>query len=98
MARIVRTETRQRGPIGQVFKWLFIIFNVLMLVWMVSYCSSASDMMNSATSDAERAGGAIGATIASGLLLTIWVAGVIILGAFTMFTRGKKVIVEEERD
>ena len=95
MARIVRTEVRKRGILGLICKWLFIVFNVLMLGWSVSYCSTVSGMMSNATSDAERAGGAIGITLASGMILTIWVAGVIILGAFTLFTRGTKAVVEE---
>lgn len=96
MGKVVRTEIRQRGLIGKIFKWSFIGFNLLMALVMVRSCSSAGEMVSSAHSDAEQAGTAIGATVAGGMILTLWVAGVIILGAMTMFTRGKKVIVEEE--
>lgn len=95
MAKIVRTEVRQRGIVGKIFKWSFIGFNLLMVFVMLKACSATSDVMTNAHSDAEQAGTAIGATMASGMLLTVWVAGVVILGAMTMFTRGKKVIVEE---
>ena len=95
MGRSVRTEIRQRGIFGKVVKWTFILFNVLMPVWMLSTCSSAGTMMTDAHSDAEKAGTAIGATVASGMLLFVWMAGVIILGALVLLTRGKKLIVEE---
>ncbi|WP_156453336.1 hypothetical protein [Polycladidibacter hongkongensis] len=52
-------------------------------------------MSSSIQSDAESAGLAIGGTIGSGMLLTFWVLGDIILGLFVLFTRGKKVITEE---
>lgn len=95
MAKIVRTEVRQRGIVGKFFKWLFIGFNLLMGFILMKACSATSDVMSNAHSEAEQAGTAIGATIASGMLLSVWVAGVVILGAMTMFTCGKKVIVEE---
>ena len=95
--RIVRTEKTVRGPFGQVVKWVFILFNILMLVWMVSTCASVGETINSAGSDAEQAGTAIGGTLATGMLLFIWGFGDIILGMFVLFTRGKKVIVEETR-
>lgn len=95
MARVVRTEVRERGPFGKIVKWTFILFNVLMLVWMLSTCASAGEVMNQAQSDAEQAGTAIGATVASGMLLFLWTAGDVILGMMVLFTRGKKLIVEE---
>jgi NADH:ubiquinone oxidoreductase subunit 6 (subunit J) len=95
MSRVVRTEVRERGAFGKLVKWTFILFNVLMLAWMLTTCASAGEMMNQAQSDAEQAGTAIGATVASGMLLFMWMAGVVILGALVLLTRGKKLIVEE---
>ncbi len=95
MTRTVRIEKRQRGFFGQIFKWLFIIFNALMLIWLVAYWAELGEMSSSIQSDAESAGLAIGGTIGSGMLLTFWVLGDIILGLFVLFTRGKKVITEE---
>ena len=61
MAKIVRTEVRQRGIIGKIFKWSFIGFNLLMVFVMLKACSATSDVMSNAHSDAEQAGSAIGA-------------------------------------
>ena len=98
MAKVVRTEVRQRGLVGKIVKWTFVGFNLLMAFIMVKSCSTASHIVASAHSDAEQAGSAIGATVAGGMILTVWVAGVIILGALTLFTRGKKIIVEERAE
>lgn len=53
-------------------------------------------MLNDAASDAERAGGAVGATLGTGVLVFFWVAGAVILGLFALLTRGKTVVVTEE--
>ena len=95
--RIIRTEKNVRGPFGKIVKWTFILFNVAMLCWLVSYCATIGESMNSAGSDAEQAGTAIGGTLGVGLLIFVWGFGDIILGLFVLLTRGKKVIVEETR-
>lgn len=94
MGQIIRVEKYQRGFFGKLFKYAFILFNVLMLFWVVGGFISASGGIGKLSSDAERAGAAIGTAMGIGLLLTLWVIGDIILGLFVMFTRGKKVITE----
>lgn len=93
MAKVIRKETRKRGFFGWTFRILFILFNIFMLLWLFSYWGSLSEM--NVASDAERAGAAIGGTIGSGMILTVWVFGDIILGLFVLFTRGRKTIIEE---
>lgn len=95
MARIVRTETRKRGILGKLAKWGFILFNVLMLVWLLSYWGSLGGMLNEQSSEASRAGTAVGGTIGTGVLVFFWLAGAVILGIMALLTRGKTVIVEE---
>ncbi|WP_296747310.1 hypothetical protein [Mesorhizobium sp.] len=92
---VVQREIRKRGFFGHVFKWLFIIFNILMLLWLVGYWSQISGMIGHG-SDAEKAGGAIGAAIGTSMLLFFWVAGDIILGLFTLLTRGKRILITED--
>lgn len=94
MGQIIRVEKYQRGFFGKFFKYAFILFNVLMLVWVVGGFMNASGGFGKLSSDAERAGAAIGTAMGVGLLLTLWVIGDIILGLFVLFTRGKKVITE----
>ncbi len=78
-----------RGFMGKVFKWGFILFNILMLVWIMAGVGGNVDTINNAASDAERAGAAIGTGIGVMFLLTIWVIGDVILGLFVLFTRPK---------
>ena len=80
----------KRGVFGTIFKWLLIIFNVLMLLWIVMGLAGNSDLASTATSDAERAGVAIGTGIAVTGLLVIWVLGNVILGLPTLLTRPRK--------
>jgi len=79
----------KRSFMGKLFKWIFIIFNLLMAAWLISYFSQAGEMASNLSSDAEKAGAAIGGTLATGFLLSIWVVGDVILGLFVLFTRPK---------
>ena len=82
----VQLRKAKRGFFGKLFKWSFILFNILMLVWLVSYWGAIGEMTNTVSSDAEKAGAAIGGTIGTGMLFGLWVFGDIILGLFVMFT------------
>ena len=95
MAQVIRTETRRRGFFGKLFKWTFIIFNIAMVLWLVSYWGNIARLSEGLTSNAEKAGTVIGATAGTGVLVFVWAAGDIILGLFVLLTRGKTVIVEE---
>jgi hypothetical protein len=80
----------KRGFFGFIFKWLLIIFNLLMIAWLLSYWSKLGEMTSSTMSSAEQAGAAIGGTLGTGLLFGIWVVGDIILGLATLLTRARK--------
>jgi hypothetical protein len=93
MATVIRKEKYQRGPFGTLVKWVFIAFNLLMLVCLISGLNSVSGIATH--SEAERIGRDIGATIGVSMVLTLWIMGDIILGVAVLLTRGDKVIVEE---
>jgi hypothetical protein len=97
MSVTVQREVRKRGFFGKLMKLLFIGFNILMALWLFSYWGSAAQMMETADSEAARAGGAIGATVATGILMFIWAAGSIILGIAVLLTRGPRILITEER-
>jgi hypothetical protein len=86
-AHTLRKPTRT--VFGKVVKWAFIGYNILMLWWLIAGLKGAGDVMNKAGSEAGRAGAAIGTTMGVGLIFFFWVCGVVILGAFVMFTRPK---------
>ena len=79
----------KRGIMGKLFKWLFILFNILMIIWLFSAMAGVGDAASTATTDAEKAGTAIGATLGFGMLMGIWVFGDIILGLLVLFTKPK---------
>lgn len=85
----VQLRKPKRGIMGTLFKWLFILFNILMAAWLASYFGIIGETMSTAKSDAEQAGAAIGGTLGTGMLLTLWVMGDIIIGLFVLFTRPK---------
>ena len=74
---------------GKLFKWTFILFNLLMAVWLIGGMMGASEIVTSATSGAQKAGATIGTGIGALLILFLWVIGDILLGVFVFFTRPK---------
>jgi hypothetical protein len=58
-------------------------------IWLFSYWGSLGDMTNTIGNEAEKVGALIGGTIGTGLIITMWVCGNIILGLFVHFTRPK---------
>jgi hypothetical protein len=94
MVRVIRREVRQRGFFGWVFLIIFLAFNALMLWWLVAYWSQIGPLVTAGT-EAEKAGGAIGATIGTGLILAIWAVGAVITGLLAILTRGRRSYIEE---
>lgn len=92
----VQKEVSDRTAFGKIVKWVFIIFNLLMLIWLVSSCAAVGDISSNASNDAERAGAALGAGLGVTFLLFVWGVGDVILGLFVLFTRRKKLITVEE--
>lgn len=85
----VQLRKPKRGFMGKLFKWAFIGFNALMVLWLATGMGSVSSSYGELASDAERAGAAIGTGIGMTLIMVIWAIGAIILGLFVMFTRPK---------
>ncbi len=90
MSKTIQIETRQRGIMGKIFKWLFILFNILMFVWIIGGVLNVSGLETA--NEYEAAGAAIGTAIGVSMLVGLWACGDIILGMLVFFTRGKKII------
>lgn len=98
---IVRREVSDRTPIGKFFKYFFVAFNILMAFLAFKGCAVASEGITNAGTDAEYrdaavAGATIGAGLAMGGLLFVWLVGDVILGLFVLFTRRKKIVEVDE--
>ena len=78
----IQLRKPRRGPFGLIFKWIFILFNILMVYWLFKY---AGQTTNPNLSD----GAMIGAGIGISLILGFWAIGDIILGILVLFTRPK---------
>ncbi len=85
----VQLRKPTRGFFGKLFKFLFVVFNIIMAIWLFSYWNDISHMNDGITSDAGKTGAAIGATLGTGVLLSLWFFGDVILGLFVLFTRPK---------
>lgn len=95
MSQIVRIEQRKRGVFGTIVWWLFLAFNALMALWMYFAITSVAEVASQTQDAAQQAGAAIGGTIASGMILSIWLLGALILGLIVALSRGKKVTIEK---
>jgi uncharacterized membrane protein (DUF485 family) len=71
---------KERSFIGSMFKWMFILFNVFMLV-LVYMTQTSTDESNVLVST--------GANMGIAMMAGMWIMGAIVLGAFTYFTRAK---------
>lgn len=76
----VQLRKPTRSIMGKIIKWVFILFNLLM-IWSVFIAGGTVSEMEGA----EAVGGAIG----TGMIIGLWVFGDIILGLFVLLTRPK---------
>ena len=79
----------KRGFFGKIFLWLFYLFNVLMLLWLISGMNATSEIANQAVTEAEKAGAALGTGIGLTMILFVWAIGDIITGLLALMTRPK---------
>lgn len=85
----VQIRKPKRTFLGKLMKFLFIAFNLLMILWLISYFVSVGELSSAAGSDAERTGLALGATMGTGMLLVLWALGDVVLGLLVLLTRPK---------
>lgn len=74
---------------------IFWGWQILMAISLFQGLAGTGEHMARYTTEAERTGAAIGATIGFGMVLTLWALGTIVFGALAFFTRGKKIIIQE---
>jgi hypothetical protein len=85
----VQLRKPKRGIFGKLFKWTFILFNLIMAWWLIEGMSAATKAMEATTSGAEHAGAAVGTGLGAAIIIGLWVFGDIILGLFVLLTRPK---------
>lgn len=79
----VQIRKPKRSLLGKICKWVFILFNVLMVVSVYNTIATAPpEVMNDGASMA-------GYGIGVGIIVVIWALGSIILGFLALVTRAK---------
>lgn len=96
METVVRRNGGRRSLLGKLFLAVFGLFNVAMLIWLLSYWGSVGGNLFGA-SDAERMGSAIDTTVTTSIILAIWALGALLTGLLAMATRKRDayVVVED---
>ena len=79
-----------RSFINKFILWAFIGFNLFMLIWMIIEIGGATKHLAESKSTAEKIGISIGTRLGTSVMISIWVAGDVILAFFTFFNKSKK--------
>ncbi|MDX5558875.1 hypothetical protein [Escherichia coli] len=72
-----------------LIKWIFILFNIFMIYTLLVGLGGTSEIINNATSDAEKAGAVIGTGLGLITIGSLWVIGDIIIGILVFLTKPK---------
>tara|TARA_Y100000590_G_C15403280_1_gene894678 strand:+ start:447 stop:839 length:393 start_codon:yes stop_codon:yes gene_type:complete len=82
-----------RSLLGNIFKWWFVIFNILMVVWIGSAINTTDEAIQDSEDEYEEAGAAVGGTIATGFICGIWFIGAVIFGMLAMVTKPSGTVI-----
>lgn len=85
----VQLRIPKRTFFGKLVKYSFILFNLIMAYWIFAGLGGASEQYSELSSEAEKAGAAIGTGLGVMFIAGIWFVGDVILGLFVLFTRPK---------
>jgi len=70
-----------------VLTWVILLFNALMLVWLVTGVNGASNEGHSCKADkACQGANDVGTAIGAGIIIFVWAAGAVILGVIWLVT------------
>jgi hypothetical protein len=93
MAEPVLLEVRERRSLfGRFVKWLFLIFQGLMVLLMLGTCAAVTPYLTGPDPEVAIGAGMFGA-MAIGTLWTAWPLGTLVLGLLVLFTRGRKRLI-----
>ncbi len=88
-------ERRKRGFFGWIMLTVFWLANGLMGLWLAGTINEWSKI-SAPTTEAAKAGTAIGVGLGLSFLLGLWFFVAVITGLFAYMTRGRKEITEVE--
>jgi hypothetical protein len=85
-----RLRNPSRTAFGNLVKWGFIAFNVLMPLFLFTVIGSADSVVQQAGNDAEKAGAAVGGLLGAGLFMFLWFTGFVGGGIAMLLTRPQR--------
>ena len=79
-------------PHWRKMTWAVLIFNLIMLIWLITGIASASHASNCGSLSAQTCQAAtdVGAGIGAFVIIVIWALGDVILGVLWLVTRGSR--------
>jgi len=72
-----------------ILKWEFILFNCMMVAWLVNSLGGAEIVADTSSSSAIQTSSENTMTLGTTIIITIWVMGDLILGIFLLLTLPK---------
>jgi hypothetical protein len=91
----VYIEKRKRGFFGWLFLIVFILWNALMVLFLISMIMTTNNLMQTTAPGGESTGTAIGVGFSFIMLIIVWALGSVITGLLALVTRGSKTMVKK---
>jgi hypothetical protein len=89
----VLLEVRERrGPFGRVVRWVFLGFQVVMILLLLGTCAVVTPFLSNPDPEVAVGAGMFGA-MATALLWLAWPVGTLLLGLVMLLTRGRKRLI-----
>lgn len=85
-----RLRKPERGPLGQFFKWAFVLFNLAMAWWFVSATVDIGGGVEAGASEAEMAGTGAALAIVWSFIGLWWIAGALVFGLCALMTGARR--------
>tara|TARA_B100001250_G_C19456048_1_gene638090 strand:- start:76 stop:468 length:393 start_codon:yes stop_codon:yes gene_type:complete len=82
-----------RSFLGKIFKWWFILFNIIMVFWIYGGVTDSQESIDNSESEAEEVGKTIGTGIGLTIVCTIWLFGAVIFGMLAMVTKPSGTVI-----
>ena len=88
----------ERSFLGSIFKWWFIIFNLLMIFWIFSIGSETGEAIEESESEFDEDVNAAAGGIAMTMVCGVWFFGAVIFGMLAMVTKPSGTVIVTKKE
>ena len=88
----------ERSFLGSIFKWWFIIFNLLMIFWIFSIGSETGEAIEESESEFDEDVNAAAGGIAMTMVCGVWFIGAVIFGMLAMVTKPSGTVIVTKKE